>query len=146
MKKLLIGLGALGLVALGLFVLPLKGRAQLASITMDWTSPGDDGNTGTATSYDMRWSVTRPDTTSASARDAWWAAATQVAGMPAPLVAGTAQSKVVAPAGGFPNGRTIYFVIRATDDVGNQSDFSNVAWFFVPDVTKPGPIIDLRPR
>ena len=144
-KVLLIILAALLAVAV-LFFIPFQAHSQVASITLDWVAPGDDGNVGTATSYDMRWSTTRPDTTSAASKTSWWNAATQVAGMPAPLVSGSAQSKVVSPAGGFTTGNTYYFVIVATDDSGNVSGWSNVAWRFIPDATPPAPIVDLRVR
>lgn len=145
MRKFFIVLGiVLGLVLL-FFIVPFPTHAQVASVTLTWTAPGDDGAVGTATSYEMRWSATRPDTTSAAARDAWWAAATAVSGMPAPLISGTAQSKAVAPAGGFTTGQTYYFVIRAADEVPNLSGWSNVAWRFIPDTVPPAPIMDLRP-
>ena len=28
------------------------------NLTLNWTAPGDDGSTGTATSYDLRYSTT----------------------------------------------------------------------------------------
>ena len=146
MKRALLIIGAL-LVLVALLFLPLKPvHAQVASITLDWTATGDDGNVGTAASYDMRYGTTRPDTTSASAKATWWAAATQVAGMPAPAISGTAQSKAVSPVGGFLTGRTYYFVLVATDDAGNVSAWSNVASKFLPDSIPPAPIIDLRVR
>ena len=117
--------------------------APLPSLTLDWTAPSD--NVG-VTAYDARWATSRPDTTSAPAMTSWWASATPVAGLPAPLVAGTAQSVTVAPAGGFPEGATYYFVTRSRDAAGNWSLFSNVAWRAVVDATPPTPILDLRIR
>lgn len=129
-----------------LFVIPFPVHAQAPSITIDWTAPGDDGDVGTATSYEIRWSATQPDTNNAAAMLTWWAAATVVTGAPAPAVAGTPQSMIVAPAGGFPAGRTYYFGIRATDDFGNVSPISNIAAKFLPDTMPPRRIIDLRVR
>jgi len=129
-----------------LFVVPWPVHAQVPSITLDWTAPGDDGDVGTATTYEMRWATSRPDTTSGAAFTTWWNAATLVSNMPAPRVAGTAESVVVAPVGGFSSGRAYYFVLRSTDDVGNVAGFSNVAWKVVPDAVPPAPIIDLRVR
>ena len=51
------------------------------SVTLTWTAPGDSGNTGTAASYDIRYST-------AAITEANWAAATQVTGEPAPAVGG----------------------------------------------------------
>jgi hypothetical protein len=140
-----IGAGVL-LVVLALFVFPFPAHSQVASVILDWTAPGDDADIGTATTYEMRWATSRPDTTSQTTFNAWWAAATPVAGLPAPLVAGTAQSVTVAPAGGFTTGRTYYFVLRTADEVPNWSGYSNVAWKFIPDTIPPRAIVDLRVR
>src|SRR6185369_4794339 len=59
-----------------------------SSATLTWTAPGDDGNSGTATSYDVRYSTSLITTAN-------WASATQASGEPAPLVAGSAQSFTV---------------------------------------------------
>jgi len=133
------------IAALMVLVAP-RAQAQVPSITLDWTAPGDDGDVGTALSYDMRWAITRPDTTSNATFTTWWNTATPVIGLPLPLIAGTAQSTVVAPVGGFISGRTYYFVLRSTDDVGNVSGFSNVAWRAVLDLIPPAPITDLHVR
>ena len=50
------------------------------SITLTWTAPGDDGTTGTATSYDIRYR------TVSAVDDQNWATATQVTGEPTPTV------------------------------------------------------------
>ena len=86
------------------------------SIDLSWTAPGDDGNTGTATSYDVRYS-TAPIT------DANWSSATQVTGEPAPAPAGTSQSMTVT---GLSPSTTYYFAIRTADEVPNISSLSNV--------------------
>lgn len=134
------------LFALAVFV-PIQGHAQVPSITLDWTAPADDdgiASTGPATTYQMRWSTVRPDTTSTAAMDTWWAGATMVPGLPTPLVLGTTQSVTVT--GPFLTGTNYYFVMKACDEVPNCSGYSNVAVKFVPDTTPPSRIIDLRPR
>ena len=141
--KWLIALG-IGALLILLFIIPFPTHAQVASITLDWTAPGDDGNVGTASSYEMRWSTSLPDTANAAAMNAWWTAATPVAAMPTPTLAGSSQSKVVP--GPFTTGATYYFVMRACDEVPNCSAFSNVASKFLPDSTPPARIIDLRVR
>lgn len=116
-------------------------RAQTGSITLTWTCTGDDSLTGTASKYDMRWAITRPDTTTQIARDAWWAGAVVVTGLPAPLPAGSTQSVTIP---GF-NPGTYYFVLQVRDEVPtNWSGFSNVAVKSVTDAIKPLPIRDLR--
>lgn len=119
---------------------------QVANVILTWTAPGDDGNIGTAAKYDVRYSTTKPDTTTQTAKDAWWAAATVTTNPPTPLVAGSAQTMTVTPAGGFVVGQTYYFVIRTRDESGNWSDWSNVAWKAVTDVVPPAACNDLRAR
>src|SRR5439155_869880 len=89
----------------------------VSSITVNWTAPGDDGAVGTATSYDLRYS-TSPIT------EGNFASATQVSGEPAPAVAGTAESMIVA---GLVANTTYYFALKTSDEVPNISALSNVA-------------------
>lgn len=135
-------IAALGLmaavVALFLFV-PVPGTSQAASTTVQWTAPSDDVG---VVKYDGRYSVTRPDTTSAAAKDAWWVAAIGIPGMPTPGPAGTAQAVVIAS---LPIG-TYYVVVRSKDAAGNWSDWSNVATKIVVDTQPPARIIDLIAR
>src|SRR6267154_566287 len=95
-------------------------RAAADSVALAWTAPGDDGNTGTASSYEMRYS----ENAVGADTSAWWAAATSVGTMPPPLRAGTRESFIVA---GLPAATTLYFAIRASDEVPNVSGFSNLA-------------------
>lgn len=93
------------------------GVTSLTSVDLSWTAPGDDGNTGTATSYDIRYSA-------ANITDANWPSAILANGEPAPMAAGTAQSLSVT---GLSCGRKYYFALRSLDEVGNVSKLSNVA-------------------
>lgn len=129
-----------------LFLSLSASAAPLPSITVTWTSSGDDGLTGTAAQYDLRWSYAAPDTTNATALNAWWAAATTVSGLPAPLVSGTAQQVTVSPAGGFTEGSTVHFAIRVRDEASNWSGTSNIAHRLIPapDTTPPAGINSLR--
>ncbi len=88
-----------------------------SSITLNWTSPGDDNNSGTATSYDLRYS-TSPITAGN------WASATQAVGEPTPLVAGSSQSFSVT---GLAAATTYYFVMTTSDEVPNTSALSDSA-------------------
>ncbi len=101
--------------------------------SLRWTAVGDDSLTGTAASYDIRYS-TAPIT------GANWSAATQVSGEPAPAVSGTTQNHTVS---GLTRQTTYYFAIRVADDAGNLSALSNVPSATTPDQTRPAPITDL---
>lgn len=89
-----------------------------SSIKLNWTAVGDDGATGRATVYDVRYS------TSAIATDAEFTAATQATGEPAPANAGTAESFVV---NGLSPNTTYNFRVKVGDEVPNFSDLSNSA-------------------
>lgn len=87
-----------------------------ASITLRWTSTGDDGTTGTARQYDIRYS-TSPITESN------WNSATQVSGEPAPKPAG---SREVFEVSGLKPNIAYYFAIKIADERPNWSTLSNV--------------------
>ncbi len=91
--------------------------ARADSYTLTWTAPGDDGFTGTAAAYDLRYSRT-PITT------VTWNSATRVTGMPSPHTAGTREAYTV---NGLLSNTTYYFAIRTVDRAGNWSAISNVA-------------------
>jgi hypothetical protein len=130
-----------GVLALAQAAQPSAARAQTSadsSIVLQWTAPGDDGNVGRATSYDLRYRTTGisgTDTTS------WWNGATQVTGEPAPGAAGVTDSMRVR---GLQPQTTYYFMIRAADEVPNWSGFSNLAVKSTSgDSTPPSAIADL---
>lgn len=91
------------------------------TLTLTWTSPGDDGASGTAASYDLRYLA------GGTINAGNFGSATQVAGGPAPTVAGSAVQVTVI---GLTSGTTYSFALTATDDVGNVSLLSNVAGGF----------------
>ena len=104
-----------------------------SSLALRWTAPGDDGTTGTASSYDIRYS-TSPITTGN------WASATQATSEPNPMSAGTVQTFTL---NGLAGSQTYYVAIRATDDRGNVGALSNVASGSTGDTVPPAPIRDL---
>ena len=85
-------------------------------IDLTWTAPGDDGATGTAASYDLRYADS-PITESN------WNLATAVLGLPLPQSAGSSEQCTVT---GLTPAATYYFAIKASDEVPNESDLSNV--------------------
>ncbi|MBI5366214.1 MAG: S8 family serine peptidase [Planctomycetes bacterium] len=87
------------------------------AIDLTWSATGDDGMTGRAVRYDLRWST-------APIGEANFAAATPVAGVPAPAMAGAAESFRV---NGLTPGTPYYFAIKVIDDAGNASPVSNLA-------------------
>ncbi|NQE05478.1 hypothetical protein C5S32_06375 [ANME-1 cluster archaeon GoMg1] len=87
------------------------------SIKLSWTAPGDDGNVGTASTYDIRYSTS-------IITEANWDSATQVIGEPSPSAPGTPQSMTVT---GLNPSTTFYFAIETSDEVPNMSNLSNIA-------------------
>ncbi len=79
----------------------------LSAASLTWTAPGDDGNVGTATEYDLRISDV-PIT------EGNWDSCVQIEGEPVPSVAGTQESY------------EFYFAIKTVDEAGNWSLLSNV--------------------
>lgn len=91
------------------------GSATANSVLLSWTAPGDDGNSGTATSYDIRYGL-------APIVEANWGAALQAMGEPVPLMAGSAQSFSLT---GLSCGTTYFFALKSADEVPNLSAISN---------------------
>jgi hypothetical protein len=87
------------------------------TVTLRWTAPGDDGNSGWASAYELRWS-TSPITAGN------FASATAVSPQPLTAAAGTLQTHSVL---GLLPGTTYYFALRARDEASNVSGLSNVA-------------------
>ncbi|HEX4933528.1 MAG TPA: fibronectin type III domain-containing protein [Gemmatimonadaceae bacterium] len=103
------------------------------SLALRWTAPGDDGSTGTAASYDIRYSTS-------AITNANWASATQATGEPVPTAGGTVQTFTL---GGLSGSQTYYVAIRATDDRGNVGALSNVVNGTTSDTIAPAPIRNL---
>jgi hypothetical protein len=89
------------------------------SANLSWTAPGDDGFTGTAVAYDIRYSTQ-------SINESNWSSATQVIDPPTPAVAGTNESFLVT---GLAPNTTYYFAVKTVDDVGQWSAISNIATY-----------------
>jgi hypothetical protein len=94
------------------------------SLTLSWIAPGDDGNQGQVSSYDLRYSTSAPAGTDTTG---WWNAIpnSQRLTLGPPLAsAGATDSKLVT---GLTPGTTYYFVLEALDEAFNRSGFSNIA-------------------
>ena len=92
-------------------------RAATVSVTLYWTAPGDDGNIGRATTYELRWSSS-PITNSNVLQ------AARFLGLSPPSMAGQRDSmRVTIPATGGP----LFFALRTADEAGNWSTVSNNA-------------------
>jgi F5/8 type C domain len=85
-------------------------------LTLAWTETGDDGNVGTAKSYDVRYSRS-PITT-----ETQFSNATALVGEPVPQRAGAPASFSFEPP---EEGVTLYFRMKAIDNSGNASPLSN---------------------
>jgi peptidoglycan hydrolase-like protein with peptidoglycan-binding domain len=92
-----------------------------------WSAPGDDGNTGVASSYDIRYSTL-------NISDAIWGSTIQVTGEPNPLVAGTLQSYTLV---GLTPNTSYSTAMKTSDEVPNESDLSNVISFTTLALTDP---------
>ena len=104
-------------------------------VALTWTATGDDGTTGTAASYDLRYATVAIDETN-------WQSATPVTGLAVPKIAGSAEAFTV------PNlqpDTTYYFAIKASDEWPNTSPISNVFTIGMPvaDLWPPYTVTDL---
>ena len=99
------------------------------SVKLLWISPGDDGNIGTATGYDIRWSVS-PITTESK-----WINSNKITkGIPAPAPSGANQTCIVT---GLLPSTTYYFAMKTVDDYPNWSGLSNCASITTPAESQP---------
>ncbi|MGD8395436.1 MAG: FlgD immunoglobulin-like domain containing protein [Candidatus Eiseniibacteriota bacterium] len=86
------------------------------AVTVTFTASGDDGMSGVAARYDLRYATSAIDAGN-------FAFATQVRGEPAPASAGAGEAIVV---DGLNPGTIYYFAVKVVDDGGNRSGISNV--------------------
>ncbi len=91
--------------------------ASSTSVTLTWTAPGDDGNTGTASIYDIRYST-------GTITDANWGSASLCSGEPSPGAAGATQTFTIKD---LSPDTTYYFAVMTADEVSNWSGLSNIA-------------------
>ncbi|NOY57641.1 MAG: hypothetical protein GXO75_01735, partial [Calditrichaeota bacterium] len=92
--------------------------ASSSSISLSWTATGDDGATGTASAYDIRYS------TSSITSDTDFDNATAVTGEPTPSASGSAESMTVS---GLSASTLYHFAMKVRDEANNWSSLSNDA-------------------
>ena len=85
-------------------------------VSVTWTATGDDGGVGTATDYELRYSLSPIDSSS-------FASGVRVAGVAAPQPAGTREEASIR---GLQALTTYYVALIAHDEFGNPSPLSNV--------------------
>lgn len=88
----------------------------MTQVNLAWTATGDDGLQGAANAYDLRYAAT-------PISDATWDDATPVEGEPAPQPAGALEYFTVTD---LQPATTYYFAMKVVDNVGNESDLSNI--------------------
>lgn len=117
-------------------LLATPGSAE-GEVELTWTAPGDDGDTGTATKYYIRYNTTQITSSN-------WDVANEIPNVPAPKSGGSPESITLEE---LTPGETFYFAIRAEDEVGNIAPISNSPGVEVPsdpgDITPPSKIDDL---
>ena len=92
-------------------------RYFTSAVTFDWNAPGDDGNSGTACSYEIRYS------TNAITDDASFAAATLCSSPPTPSAAGVQDTVKIT---GLSATGLYYVALKTWDESNNRSALSNV--------------------
>lgn len=105
------------------------------AVTLTWTAPGDDGASGTAAAYDIRYATSAITSSN-------WSSAVPIANIPTPQPAGTRQSVDV---NGLDYQTIYYFAIKAVDESGNWSGLSNVTSIATgAEPFPPATVADLR--
>ncbi|MCI0514270.1 GDSL-type esterase/lipase family protein [candidate division KSB1 bacterium] len=92
------------------------GAPSANSVPISWTAPGDDGVSGNATGYDLRYATGIISETN-------FAQATQITAAPKPLAPGTRQSFVVT---GLKSNTKYFFALKTFDEANNYAAISNV--------------------
>ncbi len=105
------------------------------TVTLTWTAPGDDSTAGTASYYEVRYSMQAP--TEGAENDWFENLADTLAGEPDSSLAGTKETMIVS---GLQPGQTYYFAVRTFDEAdvndgaGNGSPVSNIVSTVTLDV------------
>ena len=95
------------------------------ALRLTWNAPGDDGNSGYATQYELRYST-------ASLNEGNFAAATPAVDVPIPAVAGAAQEFLLP---GLAPGTAYFVALRALDNASNASPLSTAGPYTTATLT-----------
>jgi len=132
LKNLLTSLVLLFLVHIPLASVCVAADVTPKSVTLYWTAPGDDGQSGRAFRYDLRYS-----TTSFSKYN--WQYAAEATTEPPPGHPGMVQSCTIT---GLQPNTTYYFAIKTVNEANNWSELSNIFKVTLPDTSKSPTDID----
>lgn len=102
-------------------------------IVLGWTTPGDDGDAGTADKYDIRYATSQ-------ITESTWASATKVTTLHPPVAAGVDDTLTVQ---GLAPATTYYFCLKTADEASNWSGLSNVVSSALQETDPPDQVIDL---
>jgi hypothetical protein len=89
----------------------------MSTLSLVWVAPGDDGSTGQASAYDIRYSTSL-------ITEQNWDSAVPLVNVPAPRPAGEYETIIVRE---LPSGTNLYFALKTSDEVPNESALSNCA-------------------
>ncbi len=102
------------------------GAVSGVSAELTWTATGSNGSTGTASSYDLRFSTS-------TINEDNFSSATEVIGEPGPSGVGSTEEYLLENLDPI---TTYYVAIKATNLFGNTSEISNVLQFTTSDVAE----------
>jgi hypothetical protein len=129
--------GYIFLLAIFAILQSLEGDPVEVEIPVTWTAPGDDGHTGTASHYSLRYSdeiITQANWGSANIVDSSL--------LMMPLIAGSPETLMVVLL--LESEARVYFAIKTADENDNWSSLSNLAVYNAEDYIPPGAITDLN--
>jgi hypothetical protein len=105
------------------------------SLVLLWSAPGDDGGTGQASRYDIRYS-------SSIINDQNWSSADPASDIPSPQTAGQIETFALK---GLGSARSYYVAIKSYDEEDNESPLSNCTSGTTKNESMPpAPVMDLE--
>jgi hypothetical protein len=123
--------GSVDLIAPGQITDLTFNSVSTSTLTLNWSAPGDDNNSGTAASYDIRYSTS-------TLSESNFATATPASGMPTPSLAGTVEGLNMSS---LEASTTYYFAIKASDEAFNTSTISTLGSVTTDPLDITGPVI-----
>ncbi|HOD08762.1 MAG TPA: fibronectin type III domain-containing protein [Myxococcota bacterium] len=118
-----------------LFAAAMPATAGAVDVCLRWTAPGDDGNIGQASHYEVRYHTV--PITEANWVETYYAQTTPET--PSPV--GQLDSCVVT---GLAPDTDYWFALKAADENYNWSALSNVVYYHTGDTTAPAAVVDLQ--